>query len=130
MELCLAKRSDVARKALCLRLEGLHILLPAVLLHVIRKRYTDEMTDATETEESGVTLSSGNASRGGKIDEDVWVPAADRPPELRQFKRAAGSYDVTKKTMDQASMIEDRGCWRSLDVDRKVGQHAALCVGK
>ena len=130
VEMGVAELGEIAGETGGFGFEGLVGLLPAVLLHVFGDGNADEARDSAETEEVCVAAGGFDSASRPHVDEDLGTPAEELPPEGEELARAAGAGRVAEVAVDEIGVFEDGGGWRGFGVDGKVGQQAALGVGK
>jgi len=130
VEIGWAELDEVAGEPAALKFK----LLPGsgreIALHVDGEGDTDLMGDAAEAEEEGVAFSGIDSAGTSHVNEHLRTPAEDFPPKGDQLSRAAGADGIAEEAMDEAGVLEDGSGGRSFDIDGKVGEEAALGIGK
>ena len=130
VEVGVSEFGDIAGETRSFGFEGLFGLVPAAFLHVFGDGDADESRDPAETEESLVAASGLDATSRTEVDKYLGSPADELPPESEELSRAAGSDRITEIALDEICVFEDGGGGRGFGVDGKVGEEAALGVGK
>ena len=124
-----AELGQVARQAFRLGLER-SIMKDAMRLHGLGQGNADLTLDAAEPEEPGIAPGCFDAAYRTEIDEPLWPPAPETPPQAEEKKRTARRDGVTEVTVNQTVVRKNCRSGRSLHADREVGEHSALGVGE